>query len=411
MKLSVVAAFIYMLLCVFPPTRALPAYTWVALFMAGLWALIAFISRPGFFTIFGDKPVHRLVIMGFVLFTTIFPYLFGNGVIGNRYLLFGQLLAFYFIYQYNKKYGMESANESIVRWSLPFIGITTVITLFNIVDNPWLARSIKSSGEASAALQARGIGGYEFIYFLTFVCIMATFMWMNKKSLKLTNRVSLGILIFIILGMLTIAFSNFFTALSIYAIATTVIVITRMAGLVARTLALLGSLLLLLNWQGIFLAATNFLIDNLNGRTVERIMSIQSTVINGSAQEGLFAERLPVYEQSWNAFVDNPFFGVVVNQLEFSGGFLVGFGQHSQFLDTFALYGFIIGCVNIAIVLYPFITRFTKDRMLTNLNITMILATVLLFTMNNVTPIIGFAVFFMYPVLYDFIKKRNPSSL
>ncbi len=115
-------------------------------------------------------------------------------------------------------------------------------------------------------------------------------------------------------------------------------------------------------------------------------------------------------EASWNAFLHNPISGIIVNSIQFGGNYLIGFGQHSYFMDTLALYGMFIGIVNIYIVLQPFFIQMKKNNVLYGLNLSMIISTLMLLGMNNTTTSIGFAIFFLYPVFCDWassLKKKN----
>ncbi|MBA4294356.1 hypothetical protein C0431_15460 [bacterium] len=397
-------AFLFVLMNIFPPFKSIPGYNFVTLLPLLLWVACAFLQNPAFFTIFSKNPLHRQVVIFFAAYTILIPYLFGNGIIGNRYLVFAQLLSFYFIYQYNRYYGYERSSFRIVMWSLPFVLITSIITFYSLRTNPWLARSIKSSGEYSAQVQSQGFGGYEFIYFLVFICILILFIALNRGfiSLSRTKQLFFGIILLQLFS--TVLYANFFTALVLFFIAATILILIRKSTMGVKLTWIFMAILLLIQGKALFFMISNWLIANLNaGRTAERLIEIQLKVLGTGGQESLLSERAPVFQASIDAFLDNPVFGMMTTQLSYDGGFLTGFGQHSQILDTFALYGFAIGLVNLYIISQPFLTRMKSHPYLFGLNVAMLISVLILFTSNNVTPSIGYAIFFIYPVIYDLI--------
>lgn len=396
-KFCTMIAFYLAVASIFPPLKGLPGYTLSCLAAMLVWILCAALAKPSFFTIFTKSPLHKQLILFFLVYTSLVPYLFGNDVIGNRYMTYAQVLIFYFIYQYNRAYGYNNSNKAIIKWSLPFIIYTSIVTLYGLINNPYLSRSIKSSGEYSTDLQSQGIGGYEFIYFLVFVGIMLMFVVMNKRVLNFRNKLAVHSLL--ALFVLTVVYSNYFTALIMLIVSLVMLIGMRKSGVMSKLFTGIIGVVFLVQGKEIFTGITNWLVTNLNsGRTVERVIALQADVLGYGSNESLLAGRLPTLEVSWDAFLRHPFFGMILKPIESDGGFLTGFGQHSQFLDTFALYGVFIGLLNIYIVVQPFLNRMKGKS---SFNLAMLASVLMLFVMNNVTPSIGFAIFFIYPVLHD----------
>jgi len=403
-KLCTIIAFYLAISSIFPQMRIIPGYTVLMVLAMFLWVVFAAFAHPKFFT---QLNIHKFFIFFFILYSVIVPYLFGNSTIGNRYLEQSMILIFYLIYKYNDTYGFNNSSKAIVKWSLPFVVFTSVVTLKGLINMPYLARSIKSSGEETMLLRSQGIGGYELIYFLVFINIILFFIIFNRKKFKLNFRNKIIVCILFILFNITVLYSNYFTALLMTIISFIIIMITKNRGVLGKIfLGVIGFLFLIFS-KNIFVYITNLLIAMLgNGRTVERLIDLQLNIMNYGGGESIFLERMPTIKLSWDAFLHNPILGMVTKPITNDGSFLIGFGQHSYFIDTLALYGVFIGLINIFIILFPFFIAFKKNKTLYSLNKAMMISTVILLFMNNATTSIGFVVYFVYPVINDLLFMR-----
>ena len=408
-KICTFFAFYLAVSSVFPPIRTMSGYNVFSIIVMFSWIACAFVAKPTFFTIFAKDPLHKQVVIFFVAYTTIVPYLFGNGIIGNRYLTYGQVLIFYFIYQYNRTYGYKNSSKTIIKWSVMFIITTSALTLFGLINNPYLSRSIKSSGEYTTSLQSQGIGGFEFIYFSVFLATTLFFLIINKNSLDLQLHKKIAIYSLFTLTVFTVIYSNYFTALIMLTMSLLILVITK-ANAVSRIITLIIGAIVLVQGKSNSIGVINWASNNLSsGKTLDRVLLIQADLM-GFGNESLLSGRIPTFEESWNAFLNNPFFGIALNKIEFDDGYLKGFGQHSHFLDTFALYGLFIGLIGIYIIAQPFLKRMKVHTALFGLNVSILASVLMLFSANNVTPSIGYAVFFIYPVLYDWQVDRTKAK-
>lgn len=404
-KISTIIAYYLAVSSILPQFRVFSGYN-LSIFIAMFaWLISVGLVHPIFFIRFR---IHTFFILLFIIYTFIIPYLFGNGTIGNRYLTNSLMLIFYLIYRYNNTYGFNNSSKSLIKWSLPFIIYTSIATLIGLVHNPYLARSIKSSGEYTISLRAQGIGGYELIYFLVFLSIIIFFAIINRRTLNLKLYSVVMIIIVLFIFLLTIIYSNYFTALIMTVISFGVIIITKYKSLFIKIFTIFFGIILLIFSKDIFIFLTNWLINFLgNGATANKLLRLQADVMGYGGSDSILLERGSTIKSSWSAFLENPIGGIVVNPIESRGGFFTGFGQHSYFMDTFSLYGLFIGLINVYIVLHPFFIRMKKKSIiLFGLNLSMLLSTLILLSMNNVTPSIGFAIFLIYPVFQDWIVER-----
>lgn len=387
----------------FPPMKAVPAYQITVFLIMFLWISSVFIIRPYFFI---NINLHVLCIYFFIIYTAVTPYLFDNDVIGNRYLQLSLMFVFYLIFVYNEKYGYEKSSKMILIIALLFVLITSITTLIGLFENPYLSRSIKSSGEHSQFLNSQGIGGYEFIYFLVFIVIILYYILINARNFKLKLRTNLLFIGLFIIFLTTVVFSNYFTALILLMIGVTIVTLGKKRNLIINIFIILGITISVLFIKQIFFLITNGLLKILeNGSTYNKIKMLQLEVNNEGTNQSITSERFSTIDNSVDAFIQNPIFGIVTDKINFTGGYLTGFGQHSYFVDTFALFGILIGILNIYIVFQPMVIKMFKKNILWILNLALFVTTLLLFFANNASPSIGIAIFFVYPVIYNWLLE------
>ena len=364
-KLNTIIVYFFALSSVFPPIQAFNRYNLSCFIAMMLWIICVLISNPKFF-IHGQ--LHIKVLMFFMIYTFFLAYILGNGVIGNRYLAYGQTLIFYLIYQYNHFYGYDNSSRTIIMWIFPFMIITSVITLTRLMENPYLSRIMTNSEDLTKELHRQCVGGYEFVFFLAMITVILMFIIFNKKQLKLTSKSWLAFLMLLLLFVFTVIFSNYFTAFIIILVSFFILIITKKRNSNRVLVVTALGILLIIQIKHILVSLTNFLINILgSGKTVDRIITFQSNLLGNGSGESLLTERMWTFQTSIDAFIHNPLFGVVAKPIEFSGSYLVGFGQHSQILDTFSLYGLFIGLLNIYIIVQPFIKRMKLNKILLSL--------------------------------------------
>ncbi|WP_066055695.1 hypothetical protein [Robertmurraya korlensis] len=388
---------------ILPQLKLIPGYT-VSVFAAMFaWFICALLLNPIFFV---RPQINTLLIIFFVSYTFLTPYLFGNSTLGNRYLEHGVMFVFYLMYKYNKMFDYSHISKSLVKWIIPVVIYTSVVTFYGLLNNPYLARSIKTSGEDTMMLRAQGVGGYELIYFLVFVSIILFYILFNIKLISIYKKI-LSYLI-LLLFLLTIVFANYFTALLIVTIAFSLILIISKGKLLIKSIFILFGIIFLFFSKEVINLIISWLISFLEeGSTVYKLQILQANIMGSNGEGSLLLNRTLTLESSWNAFLDNPIIGIITNPIESNGGFMVGFGQHSHFIDTLALFGLFFGILNIILIIQPFIVRMRINPDLIGFNLTILISTIILFLMNNATTSIGFAVFFVYPVVYDWFVERE----
>lgn len=371
-----------------------------------LWLMSSVSIAPKFFV---EPTGQRLVTFIFVVYAFLVPYLLGNATIGNRYLGCAPVFFMYVVYEFNAYTSRNSSSWTVVKVSIPFIVIALVKTGLALVDNPYVSRSISASDEYAMSLLARGIGGYDFVYFLACVYIVLLYFAVaGTRSGNGARRIlsALGCAA----AACVIVLSNYSTALVIVLFAPILLCLIRaMSRRKYATLllvVLLGILLVFVGRQVLvhLLDSVSSLMEY--GPNYARVVALKETLLYGSRLD-IFQDRLALLGTSVNAFWRNPILGMVAEPIQIEGGYLQGFGQHSWIIDTFALLGLIPGMMQIYILIQPFSKRLRHGRVCRDFVWAMLFAVLLIAGLDNPTPSLGFAAFFIFPLSVDLCSNAS----
>lgn len=282
---------------------------------------------------------------------------------------------------------------------------TLLTTFFALLLNPYVSRSIKSSGELTFQLYSRGIGGYSFVYYVVVCSQLVFFLFLKNKGIKKI----IYLLLYVLMFCFTIK-TNYFTALSLLLLGTFIMgTIFLYSNSVSHKfllfVCLVSGFFAILNFQMIF--------DTIGYFFPKRFHSIllseygDNSLLSAIYSEFLF-DRWPMMQQSLIAFFYNPLGGIMPSgELGFKDGYLTGFGQHSHILDTFALYGALIGVVNIFVLMKPFKINGLFVKCNLTLTIPVMVVSLGLYLFNTATESIALAVGVFYPYVRDCIVDGN----
>ena len=130
-----------------------------------------------------------------------------------------------------------------------------------------------------------------------------------------------------------------------------------------------------------------------------RLLELQSFYNSGIVGFSMEA-RLSTFTNSISLFLDNLIFGIVHTALGVnSDGKINSFGQHSYIIDTFALYGIIIGFLQVILIFKSFQLKIKLKSKIIMSSLNILFVFLILSTVNNMTPSVGFIVFFILPIL------------
>jgi len=394
------------LFSIFPPIRALPFFNQLwALCVLG-WIFAVFLYRP-WYLLYPNK--YRFIVYIYVIYTIVISYVAGNGNIGNRFFELSQLPIFFLAFENNRLLGRNKDNLKILKWLLPFVLFTCFQTLNAYRVNPYISRALKSSKDLGTDYMSQGVGGYEFIYFLIFIVCILLFSF---KSFLPEKRRKLAYAFFVVILVafsINIFLSNFSTALFLLVLMFTLRFFGKQINLIKLILTIFVSIFIYLVIDVVALFLIDLYLSNFEGSiNASRILELKGFFGNQAAGISLDA-RFSAFIESIETFYKNPVFGIIIAPLAMNSyGEVIGFGQHSQILDTFALFGVAIGLIQIYVYFNPFLKRVKIGSYSYNMmTITMMIVFLVVSTFNNVTPSIGLAAFFAFPTIIEFLNDKN----
>ncbi len=386
-----------------PQFKFLSAYNYLCLFVSVLWCVLAFSQNPRFFL--GNSKYFFVSVLFFVL-VIAFSFIVENKLLINRYSSFIMVPLFYWIYEYNAKYRGIKNSIKILFFSLIFILYTSVQTILKLMLNPYAARSIKTSTEGTEDLFLEGVSGYGLIYAVVILLIVLIPMILDWKKLGISFLGKIFILVLGLSFLYLIILSNYFTALIVTLMAIlTIIVLYRNK----KMLFILApfTLLYIMFQKDINVRVLDTISSfvQTDGLTYRRIQEIKAELIFGSRTESVDS-RSDVVNQSIDLLSEYPILGYAT---ELGNNFdLNRVGQHSYIFDTYALFGLFLGTYSFWIMWLPFRYRITPKNgyKLRVFSWTVGFTFMILITMNNLTATMGFAAFFVFPTVFDYINKR-----
>lgn len=389
---------------IFSPLRLMPYYNQLIAGSVLGWFALTLLGSPGYFF---RPTLHSFAIYVFIIYTVLFAYLTNNDTIGNRFFELAQIPLFYLAYEKNRYYGQSRDNLLIVALFVPFIFITSFLTLYAYRINPYISRATKKQFSTGVENMKMGIGGYEFVYFLVFLLAVGVFFLLCKHQRFNRKQTIVGLIGLMVL-IVNITLSNYSLAFLMLML----IVFMRLFFLQIRINTLVIYFIPITVFFILSAQITVFLLNmliNILGDTLNasRIIELKYLLISNSVGNAM-ESRFNVYAYSINAFLHNPVFGALAAPPGDYYSNVARYGNHSQLLDTFAFYGLGIGFLQLYVYLKPIKARIVKiNGFYEGLPLLIMMLFVILITLNNVTPSIGFAVFFIYPTIYDWIKDNN----
>ena len=392
--LLTVLVYTYMLFCICPQ---------LIIFSMAEYIKIALIAGIGFLIIICYNRLRKMNIfcLLYCLYLPVISYLAGKATIGNRYmgLIFLPLGGILFDIYY--KNGILSVLKKMVLFLMPVVLYVYVQTWRALGKNSYAVRAIKTYDEYSVTMRKMGVGGYEFIYFLAILAIVIWGCVLLKKGLE---KKCLYLVAFFICVLLILR-SNYLTALIIVVMAVTISVIL----LLIQKNKIWGGILFFVVGICMILhkAIINTLVDFLTkyvittGKNYDRLLNLRenglASFIDILESEG----RAELYGESVESIRNNTFLGLVFDE----NGSIEKISQHSFLLDTFALFGVIIGIAICVIILSNFRKKFFEKEAVV-ITIPMLIGTAIVLVGNNLTASIAIAITIIYPcVVHDLERK------
>lgn len=390
------------IILVFPPVEWIGEPTVLYLICVALWMVSSMVYFPGFYL---HIKLHRLFALVFYLATSLVPYMLGATTVAHRYMATPIIPLGFFIYEYYKESGRLESLQRIIEVALCFAILTGIITYYNLLDNSWVSRTIKSSGEYSESLGKRGIGGYSYIYFLVTASVILLHGTIHSR--RLGARIIYASLF--VLSVFIALKANYLTALAIELISMTVyflaVNLKKGKRKALKVIVAFSVIWLVIVFSDKILELLGGVLPARVGRVLNN--SLHTNVVQSICNE-FIQDRLPTLMSSIEAFIESPIFGLIASNADLSGDFLTGFGQHSYVLDTFALYGFLLGMLNIYVLLLAFRkTKCTRENL--PLMWSAFIAMVIMAIANNMTDSIALSFGILFPCIVEEVNVKSAS--
>lgn len=389
---------IYVIELVYPPiTTYFPSVYVVLGCMLG-WLFVSFASDTQYYL---NCSGRLLLILFCYLYASFMPRVAGNGMIGNRYM--GMPMVFFgsIIYDFHKKTGTLKIVRNALVVAVAFSIFTFLTTIKALISDPYISRSIKSSGDHSISLAAMGIGGYAIIYYGTMLTPVLLHGYVHSTS-KATRITLIGILI---LDLFLIVKSSYMTAIMLVIIMCSIYmainIFTKPENRLAK-FVLFGTGIALFLWFSSTQLST--ILSVLPPRIQQIFGENDSQSLVSSIADEFLVDRWPEWLESIHALQRSPLLGIAITEvITQSGALLVGFGQHSFILDSYALYGFLLGTLIVVVALYAVLipNRGIVNRKQKPLCVSMLVGTLVMYLFNNATDSIALAISLFYPYIRD----------
>lgn len=380
----------------YPPLRAHNLLI-LTLILFLIWAVIAYIKNDRYFK---NLTYYRLMLTLYLILTLTIPTIVGNHMIRNRTLGTIAFYLMYIVYDYYNQNNRKNVIKKSIKIVSVFIFITVSKTAMALINNPYISRQIKSSGELTNNILSQGIGGYEFIYFLLILLPFLFYLiFYSEENITKKNKIGLIIIFFIISYLIVL--SNYFTAFVIM-VGSIFLLITLKKILSDKYLLLVFILLIfisLLFYKNLLIYFLKLLIDfSGDSLTNIRLDSLLNNLISTNSIK-LDTKRFDLLSTSLGTFINNPLFGLVTRKKIDLYVLYSSISAHSYILDTFALYGGIIGIMQLYLLIYPFYNRLNfKNKYL---SLTMIVFIIILLINNTMTGSMGISLWFIGLYIID----------
>jgi hypothetical protein len=311
------------------------------------WLFIAFFDHKLDFI-----KKEKLFILNFIfmLWSILIPIIYNNLIFAHRYAALLIIPLSPIIYKAYNNSNRIIIIKCLIILTLIFSIITYIFTSEALLIDPYISRSIKSSGIHTEMLSKKCIGGYEFIYYITVLSSVPAVVLFITKKYKIISVCLLLLALFIII------LSNYLTALIIFVftLAFSFFLFVKSNNQKMLIVVLIVFAIILINSTLFY----NFLLEMISqlsfgGKIHSRLVSFNGSIFNGIVEE-FFNDRFFVMKMSYDSFLQHPFMGISPENTVFFGE-IMNLGNHSYIIDTFAIYGLVIGVINCIILIYPFL--------------------------------------------------------
>ena len=282
-----------------------------------------------------NKKVFFAIIV-FILYTFTINTIESNSAFLLRHLQLYIFLALIFVSTIVMQFSTERKNQLILI-ILTFNLIALAGTFFGLLVDDHAARALSKSSEAGIKLSESGIGGYGTVYMNV---LLYSLLLIFKKTIK-NKLINYLVWANLIVLVLTILYANFLIAILLLNFQIIYLSVNSTKGSIKFMYLLSVILILLTAYSNIeyIEKETYSLVESTSLRL--KHVDIFSQIRGDQSVNGTIDSRIERYTRSLNIFFTNPITGV----LSFDN-----IGKHSNILDLFAQFGFLIGLLFLYII-------------------------------------------------------------
>tara|TARA_Y100001980_G_C14549530_1_gene331464 strand:+ start:589 stop:1695 length:1107 start_codon:yes stop_codon:yes gene_type:complete len=357
---------------------------------------------PGFF---GNQTIYMYSICIFIFYTVFISFFTKNISLGSRYLEFSQILIFYFEYKKNVIAKRAGQNRRVILFFIPFLLTSCYLTYNLFLINPEALRWVGKSKAIGYQYMVMGAGGYNLAYFLAM--LVPILILILKQDHYLEYRYKVGIIVLISISLYIVFISKFFISLIITLIGFSFLFLPKKVRSYTIILPFSIFAFSLLFFNNILNTFFDFILQFINEKNTgfsSKISELQ-ILLSGSSVIGAYSSaRLNAYMYSINAFLEYPLLGAIFSKHGDPFSNVVIYGNHSHFIDTFALFGLGIGLLQLYLYFGPIISKIKrKNNYYDTFFILIGIGLLIALTFNIATVSIGFLIFFILPTVNDYL--------
>lgn len=385
----------------------------LAVLAVGGWALLEMFRPGGIFT----RPTLPVVLtLFFVGYTAIMELALGSeGSIVQHLQIW--IMLFFLIFYESRRHDVRSMAPIFWFMLATFpIWFYTTYTGFDAFGSH-AARYLTRSSDMARELTSDGVGGYSLVYGIVVLLPVLVLMLLNTRRfvpldeprfLRPLSRIPFIIqaliLANLVLGIAVVVRAGFSIAivLAVFSIAISLVFKRR-----SPLMLMMTPLMLMIAWLAYQMALIPVLeaIRPLAEGTAyhRKILDVIESLQDEQSQ-GTLDDRVSRYLRSIDLFIHNPIFGVISDR---------DVGKHSEYLDTFARYGVLVGSVFVYLLTYLPVRMMRGMRDNFGLAFSVFGIMVLLPLLNNVFASLGVILFIMVPVacqLVERARRRSPAG-
>jgi len=385
LSFDAIILLVFVIITISPPLRVGMFYYISASILCMLWFLMIFHKCPEYF--FRPSKINYLIMFNFIMITFLM-LIFDN--IEYWKLEIGIFLYYTYIlfFNYYRKYNQDYLFK-VFWFILTLLPFWSIKTLYALMSNPYAARHVRE-GNVDTSMNISGVGGYGHIYMSALIAICCFTVLLEVKQLRWVKKVLL--LVNFILGISQVMISGYTLSAIIVIFGLSIVIVFKKNRYGKLNKLFLGtfSVFLILLFSNIK-SILEYLLKISVG--ISHNIKIQDLIYFLSYREfgESFIARLDRYTQSLKSAVQY-WYGGLITIPSINLSFDI-YGWHSTILDGYAMYGIVLGTINVIILFsVPYSILRDKRYNLSSLPISIFCSLGILLLFNNATDAIAIAV-------------------